>query len=148
MTAHEYIMASGGYPTMPNSDPNHPYWEEFNHVLEWQIARRFNVNPNAMFRLPDLWREMNAAEVAEAVHDEYPGLHQAAFVAWLLPDKSLKLDESMFPFRSKSDFLGKVVRSAYLNSWAVAEVGPIAFYAKWAVGRPRRKSDSLYSNAC
>jgi hypothetical protein len=138
MTAHEYIMASGGYPTMPNSDPNHAFWAEFDEIVDWQIARRNKVNANAMFRLPDLWKEMTVDQVAEAVHDEYPGMHQAALTAWLVTNKELKLDQNMFPFRSQSDFLGKVVRSAYLNSWAVAEVGPITFYAKWAVGRPRR----------
>jgi PAP2 superfamily len=64
-------------------------------------------------------------------------LHQAALTAWLVSNKTLKLDQSVVPFRSQSDFLGKVVRSSFLNSWSVAEVGPIAFFAKWAVGRPR-----------
>jgi hypothetical protein len=148
MTAHEYIMASGGYPTMPNSDSKHAYWAEFDEVVDWQIARRNNVDPNAMFRLPDLWKEMSVHDVSEAVHDEYPGKHQAALTAWLVTNKELKLDQNMFPFRSQSDFLGKVVRSAYLNSWAVAEVGPITFYAKWAVGRPRRKFASRDLKRC
>jgi hypothetical protein len=52
-------------------------------------------------------------------------------------DKTLKLDQSIVPIRSSSDFLGKVVRSSFLNSWSVAEVGPISFFTKWAVGRPR-----------
>lgn len=72
LTAHEYIMASGGYPTMPNSDPNNAFWEEFEEVVDWQVARRRNVNANTVFRLPDLWNEMNISQVAEAVHDEYP----------------------------------------------------------------------------
>jgi PAP2 superfamily len=139
-TAHEYIMASGGYPTMPSRDPNDAFWTEFEEIVDWQVARRNNVNPNSFFRLPDLWQGKNIAQVAEAVHNEYPGSLQADFTEWLLSPSSqqnVEIDPTIFPFRSQRDFLGTVVRSSFLNSWAVAEVGPIAFYAKWAVGRPR-----------
>jgi PAP2 superfamily len=136
-TAHEYVLASGGYPAMPNRDPEHAFWAEFDEVVDWQLFRRLNVDPNALFRLPDLWKDSNISQVSESVHDEYPGSLQATFTQWLVSDKTLKLDQSIIPFRSQSDFLGKVVRSSFLNSWAVAEVGPISFFAKWAVGRPR-----------
>jgi PAP2 superfamily len=136
-SAHEYILASGGYPTMPNSNPDHEFWAEFDEVVDWQLFRRLNADPNTLFRLPDLWKDWSISQVSESVHDEYPGSLQATFTEWLVKDKTLKLDQSIVPFRSQSDFLGKVVRSSFLNSWAVAEVGPITFFAKWAVGRPR-----------
>jgi hypothetical protein len=135
-TAHEYIMSVGGYPPQPSRNPNGSFWKEMLQVVDWQYALKANVNPNTLFRLPDLWKDFTILEVAEAVHDEYPASLQANFAKFLWGDGAT-LDADMFPFRSKLDFIGFQIRCSYLNSWAAAAVGPITFRLKWIVGRPR-----------
>lgn len=133
-----YIVNTlGGYPTFPNSDENHPFWNELREVVHIQEMRR-NGSPStdAIARLPDLWRGMNIAQVAEAVHDEYPGHWQAKLMQTLWREKA-PLDYTVVPFRSTYDFIGTQVRMADLNTWAVAVVSPINFCVKWYAGRPR-----------
>lgn len=122
---------------MPNSDPNHPFWKEMEEIVSWQLARRDNIDPNILFRLPDLWKFRNIAQVAEAVHNEYPVIRQTEFLEWMIANTEIKVDTDMFPFRSNADFLGSTIRLSYINSWAFEAVVPISFRLKWHVGRPR-----------
>ena len=62
-SSHEYIKACGGYPSQPG---DYHFWEEMEEVVDWMYALKRNVNPNTLFRLPDLWQHMSVAEVAEA----------------------------------------------------------------------------------
>jgi hypothetical protein len=36
----DYVRRVGGIPTHPNSDPNHPFWDDFRTVVEAQVRRR------------------------------------------------------------------------------------------------------------
>ena len=136
--APDYIDLIGGLPSMPNSRANHDFWDEFRHVVLVQVARRncLPANPNNLTRFPDLWNSFDIHEIAEAVHDEYPGYHQGKLLEWLW-SQGVKIDYDILPFRSKSDFVGNQVRLAELNTWAIGAVAPTNFCIKWFVGRPR-----------
>ncbi len=119
---------------MPNSDSNHPFWDDFRHVVDVQQTRR--IGGDLLLRLPDLWEGKNIHEVAEAVHADYPGALQVELIQWLWQEGA-QLDYDVVPFRSSSDFVGLVIRLADLNTWAIGAVAPTNFHLKWYVGRPR-----------
>ena len=83
------------------------------------------------------WRNKNVHEVAEAVHNEWPGSNQGDAIRWVLSQKDIEMDYDIVPFRSKRDFIGLQLRFADLNTWATYAVGPACFSMKWHVGRPR-----------
>lgn len=116
-----YIEAVGGYPPRPSKDLNDKYWEEFRVVCQMQLLRRNEQLPDdqSIWRAPDLWKEFSAYEVAEAVHDEYPGLNQANLIEWFIINTGIKLDYDILPFRCRDDFIGTNVRLAALNTWAI-----------------------------
>ena len=101
-----------------------------------QIGRRSNMNPGTILRAPDLWDGMDIHGVADAVHDEYPGQLQQHLIEWLW-SQNVTLDTDIIPFRSKSDFVGRNVAMASLNTWAIGAVSPFNFFLKWYTGRPR-----------
>lgn len=131
-----YVKAIGGGPSMPSSNMNDPFWGELREVVRLQIGRRNNMDPRTVLHPPDLWAGRDIHQVAEAVHDEYPGYHQVELIKWLWGQGS-QLDHNIIPFRSQKDFVGLQIALADLNTWAIGEVGPMNFYAKWAFGRPR-----------
>jgi len=142
------IDAIGGLPTMPRNTSNldhtdkddDAFWTDFRRVTELQMGRRSNMNPATILRTPALWKNtrIDIHDVAEAVHDEYPGQLQQELIQWLWSQGSdLKLDTNIIPFRSNYDFVGLQVAMADLNTWAIGAVSPINFYMKWFVGRPR-----------
>lgn len=66
-----YIEAVGGLPSMPTKNMTDAYWQEFKAVVKRSRDRQLGrLPPSGAFRAPRLWENMNAAEVAEAVHDE------------------------------------------------------------------------------
>ena len=132
----DYIQAIGGLPSMPNTDPNHEFWAELQEVVDMQVARKNNVNPSSIFRLPNLWEGYSIARVADAVHDEYPGFHQAELMKQFWSE-GVSLDYNIVPFRSNLDFIGLQVRMAALNTWAIGVVSAPNFCLKWSAGRPR-----------
>jgi len=131
-----YISVIGGVPTMPTSDPANDYWKDLREVVDVQLQRRANVDPSVISTWPDLWQDKDIHEIAEAVHDEYPGFLQQQLITWLWQNKS-KLDYNILPYRSRLDFIGTQVRLADLNTWAIGAVAPINFHIKWCVGRAR-----------
>jgi hypothetical protein len=76
--AQSFINAIGGPPSMPNSDSNHPFWDDFRHVVDVQQTRRTGGNPSELLRLPDMWEGKNIHEVAEAVRADYPGHYRSS----------------------------------------------------------------------
>ena len=134
--AEYYIQELGGPPLHPNTDVCSPFWDDFEHVLNVQMLRRRNVEPSRLARFPDLWRGKNIHQIAEAVHDEYPGENQQEMIEWLW-SQGVELDTDIVPFRSKRDFIGMEIRMADLNTWAINAVAAINFHLKWAVGRAR-----------
>jgi membrane-associated phospholipid phosphatase len=125
---------AGGPPSMPNQNRNHHFWDDFRHVVDVQQIRR--DGGKLLLRLPKLWEGMSIVEVAEAVHDEYPGANQVELIQWLWQEGA-QLDYNILPFRSSLDFVGLVIRLADLNTWAIGAVSPTNFHLKWYVGRPR-----------
>ena len=66
-----YIDLAGGYPPRPSPDPNAPYWQQFKEVVQRQVDRRDEkLPPESILKLPTLWEEYSAFQVADAVHDE------------------------------------------------------------------------------
>jgi membrane-associated phospholipid phosphatase len=134
--AQSFINAIGGPPSMPNSDSDHTFWDDFRHVVDVQQTRRTGGDPSELLQLPDLWEGMNIHELAEAVHEDYPGSLQVELIQWLWQEGA-QLDYDVVPFRSSFDFVGLVIRLADLNTWAIGAVAPTNFHLKWYVGRPR-----------
>jgi len=134
----DYIGRMGGAPTYPDADPNHPFWQDFREVVDAQVLRVDNNAIASDLILPDLWTAlgMDAYDVAEAVHDEYPGFWQAELIKSLV-SQGVAADPNIFQFRSVNDFIGSIIRYAELNTWATDVVAQINFRVKWYFGRPR-----------
>lgn len=129
----------GGAPSMPSCDPENPFWEDMEEIIDVQIIRRADESMLAckLMDLPKLWTNYTLKDAAEAVHDEYPGLHQSKFVDSLLHAKSIAPDPNIIPQRSKRTYLRGPVMLADLNTWSVSTVGHHSFQSKWHFGRPR-----------
>lgn len=132
----DYIQKIGGLPSMPNSNPEHPFWKELEEVVDAQLDRLGGVNPTAIMTLPALWEGFNIEQVADAVHDEYPGYWQAELLKNLWAE-GVSIDYEILPFRSRLDFIGLQVRLADLNTWAIGIVSAPNFCLKWSAGRAR-----------
>jgi len=66
-----YIEKVGGLPPRPTKNMNDPYWQEFKIVIKRVRDRQLGkLPPSGAFRPPRLWENLNATEVAMAVHDE------------------------------------------------------------------------------
>jgi len=131
-----YINALGGLPSYPEDDENAPFWSELEHVTDVQLHRRDNGSPSDVITLPDLWSSFDIHDVAEAVHDEYPGSLQANLISSLW-NQGVVIDYDIMPFRCRNDFLRETIGPPDLNTWAIRTVAPINFNAKWTAGRPR-----------
>ena len=75
ISPQELIEASKVTITHPSSDPNSPFWDELWEVILVQLHRIDSHPVEELMELPDIWYEFNIHQVAEAVHDEFPGLH-------------------------------------------------------------------------
>ena len=93
-------------------------------------------NANDLIRFPDLWSTLDIHQIAQAVHDEYPGYNQEKLLEWLWSE-GVQIDTDILPFRSNLDFIGLQVRLADLNTWEIGAVAPINFNIKWTAGRAR-----------
>jgi len=131
-----YINTIGGLPSYPEANARAPYWGELEEVTDAQIHRRNNGSPWDLFTLPALWSTFDVHQVAEAVHDEYPGSLQVDLITWLW-QQGVELDYEVMPYRCQSDFLRFIIGPADLNTWAIRTVAPLNFHAKWTAGRPR-----------
>merc|ERR1712032_367229 len=125
------------------SNNNAPYWRKLERVID---AR--NVDANALARealagemqQPLRWTNFTVLDVANAVYDEYPGLHQAEFLEDLIVFGlygPVEFDFSIIPRRSMAQFLRGIIAMADLNTYTMGVVGPHNFGAKWSGGRAR-----------
>jgi len=129
--ANELIEAIGGWPSMPG-EPE--FWDEIMHVATTQMLRMSNWTPP--FPLPTIWESFTINDVAEAVHNEYPGYwHQILLERFWA--EGLQLDYSVMPFRCTVDFIGKQIMMSAVNSWSINHVSSPNFLVKWTVGRIR-----------
>jgi len=86
--------------------------------------------------LPDIWADYTIDDVAEAVHNEYPGTHHVEVLKYLL-NAGAKIDRSIIPSDCVSEFLRGVVMLSEINTWTIATVGPQNFQTKWYGGQAR-----------
>lgn len=134
----------------PNNEENHAFWEEFIEVMEAvgelkTFERSFEVDPSTtdplpkvMERITDLWNgKRNITEVAEAVHDEFPGVYHAEMITKWLGNKTLKRKSALFPTTGNKDFLRFPVMLSDLVGHAIRMVAPCDFALKWDEGRAR-----------
>lgn len=136
LNERRYFTRAGGPPTYPNQDPNHPFWQEdFRAVVEALVHLRADGDPSELITLPNRWANFSMQEVADAVHDEYPGLWQSELLIEFFDN--VQIDYDILPFRCVDDFIGEPFRMAEINTWAPGKVGPTNFRAKWTYGRPR-----------
>jgi membrane-associated phospholipid phosphatase len=129
--ANELIRKIGGLPAFPGEQV---FWDELMEVALFQAHRILNARPP--FRLPEIWRGFDIEEVAQAVHNDFPGYwHQKLLeIFWA---KGLHMDYSIVPFHSNVDFVGTTVGLAALNTWAIGEICHPNFLVKWTVGKLR-----------
>jgi hypothetical protein len=71
----ELITAVGGLPTHPDiNDPNNGYWEELWDVIEARRLRLLKASPiSVLQQIPAVWAGYSLDDMADAVHNEYPG---------------------------------------------------------------------------
>ena len=139
----DLIDKVGGEPQHPNNDNTSSYWEELREVIE--MRGKEDKNPastelSKQMQLPLRWENYTVYDVAEAVHDEYPGLHQAEFLEDLVVQRKygeIEFDNKALSKRSGTRFLRGIVALADLHTWSVGVVAPHNFGAKWYAGRAR-----------
>lgn len=74
ITPQELFTTLGITVTHPSSDPSNPFWAELKEVIDVQLLRATNAPvPPLLKRVPAIWSTLTIAQVAEAVHDEFPG---------------------------------------------------------------------------
>jgi len=130
----------GGYPSHPSDSKTDKFWAYLDEVIDMQAIRRVNNGNNLAIDympLPDIWEGYTLTMVTEAVHDEYPNLHQSANLARMLAAGGVMIDNNVMPQRSHKQFLRGPVAISDLNTWATAVVGPHSFASKYHVGRAR-----------
>ena len=146
----DLISSIGGAPLHPTCDANSKFWEELEHVVRVNIYRNDHSDapssdlgtsfPNSWQDryIPTQWRGYTIAQVAEAVHDEPPGYHQAQLIhKFLASPEGLTPDYTVMPARSAVEFISAVVRLYDMNTHFINYVSPHNFAAKWHSGRAR-----------
>ena len=133
----DLVDFAGGYPSHPSTEETNPFWGELAYVVKVQTLRRQNVEPSTIMPLPDAWANYTIAQVAEAVHDEFPGIHHIGLLSEWDKAKSIQIDRQVVPVVSSIDFLRGMVMLSDLVTWAIARVGPSDFALKWHVGMAR-----------
>jgi len=156
----EMVELVGGIP--PHA-PEPDFWPWFEEVATYQIQRRQYNNQSAVAKmpwlnLPELWQNYTVKDVAEAVHDEFPGSIQEAFLVSLIKKGTLKVDNDIIPKRCLKQFLHGPVMYSNLNTWAIDIIAPTNFAAKYFVGRARPEEiawsvhcslpENIYVSAC
>jgi len=142
----EMLQIAGGEP--PHA-PQPQFWPFFEELLDLQRQRRRRGRVRAMsdegmpwLNLPKSWSNFTIDQVAEAVHNEYPGLLQQNLISELMA-QGITPDTEILPRRCRKDFLRGVVLNAHLNTWAVDTVGATNFALKYYVGRARPEEVAL-----
>ena len=138
---NDLVNLVGGPPLHPTAGKG-KYWDLLEEVISARMLDQEAPASEVLAQklpLPDRWENYTVNDVAKAVHDEYPGLHQANFLEDLLAGKygPIEIDFDVVPKRCNSDFLRSAVMLATLNTWSIGCIGPYNFAAKWWAGRAR-----------
>jgi len=69
------VDSIGGKPSHPmRNRPSDAYWEELRVVINARTERLNNMSPARVLpQVPMVWANFTLADIAEAVHNEYPG---------------------------------------------------------------------------
>ena len=150
ISVNDLIQASKVEITHPSTDPNSSFWDELWEVVIVQLHRIESKPAEELMVLPEIWKDLDIHEIAEAVHDEFPGIHHTHHLTQYLfgpggLDKSFqtncrycaRIDRSIIPVKSETEFIRGAVLLADLTTWAIGTVGPLNFATKWHVGRSR-----------
>ena len=149
LSPEELIGASKVKITYPSSDPTSTYWDELWEVIVVQLHRLDGKSVEDLMKLPEIWSNYDMNHVAEAVHDEFPGIHHSSHIQRLFGPGGLHksyqrncpscagIDGNIIPLPSNDEFLRGAVMLADISTWAIGVVGPPNFAVKWFVGRPR-----------
>lgn len=132
----DLVRSIGGEPTHPSRDEHSPYWQELREVVQVQLQRRNNIDPNKLLQMPNIWKDYDIHQVAKAVHNEFPGTHHIALMQDLLA-QGATVNRDMVPSNCRHDFVRGAVMLSDLNGYAIRTVSPLNFGAKWWVGRAR-----------
>lgn len=132
----ELVDSVGGHPSHPSSNEHSPFWRELQEVTTVQHLRLGDVDPEETMPLPDLWKGFDIHAVAEAVHDEFPGIHHVALINQLM-QQGVRVDQEVIPYSCVVEFIRGIVMLSDLNTWSIATVGPLNFGVKYFAGRSR-----------
>lgn len=123
-------------PTRPGDEG---FWDEFEKILDLQIAREDKqLGPEQFFDLPKIFEGFSMEEAAQAVRADFPSHFPSVLVQQFLQEGA-KVDPNVIP-QTGSDFVRGPVLLSQLIGWSVSKVSPSAFAAKWNQGRPRPES--------
>ncbi|MEO0814589.1 MAG: hypothetical protein AAFY60_17140, partial [Myxococcota bacterium] len=133
---HRVVVA----PEMFSMRPTHPgdpgFWREFEEIVDFQLARRKGGCASDHFDTPKLFEGFSTEEAAQAVRADWPD-HFPTELAKQFLSEGARVDPKIIPQHSQDDFVNGPVMLARLTGWAVSEVSPSAFAAKWSEGRAR-----------
>jgi len=141
ISPQQLIQASNVPVLHPNSDPNSVFWDDLEVVVEAQLSRRNNVSASALLTLPNIWSSYSIHDVAEAVHDEFPGSIHIELIKDLFGgalDKPYRpncvdcvlVNRTIIPSQSLTEFIRGAVMLSDINTWAFGVIGPLNFSVK------------------
>ncbi len=124
---------------------NKAFWDDFEEVVQVQKhLKDYEQNPcmvdpipRVMPQMTQYWRGLDILEVAEAVHDEFPGIYHYRMVAEWVANQSVVYDNVVVPKTGQIDFIRKPVMLSDMVGFAFRAVGPCNFSLKWSEGRAR-----------
>lgn len=116
LSAEKLLEKSGVQLTHPSSNPESPFWGELLEVINAQIARIYGDSVDNWLQLPPTWEGFDLSDVAEAVHDEFPGSLHALFIGRLFGgalDRTFQkngpscanVDRNIIPSLAASEFI-------------------------------------------
>jgi hypothetical protein len=131
-------------PTFPEDEG---FWDEFAVVVKaMEQLKTYQKNPCmtdplplVMPRVTDQWKGFSIVDVAEAVHDEFPGIYHTKMIANWLETGGITFSNDAIPRLSETapDFNRGPIMLADMIGRGVRLVGPCNFCLKWEAGMPR-----------
>lgn len=139
------LIEKGLYP--PSQPDETDFWKQFEEVVDVQALRKKKERYPRMkdplhkimpfCSLPQIWRGFDILEVAEAVHDEFPGIYHIEMITNWLNQGRITPNNKVIPKFGKIDFLRGPVLLSDMVGLAIRLVGTCNFALKWEVGRAR-----------
>jgi len=137
------LKKKGLYPVTHPEDE--AFWEQFEVVVEAQRYIKMKQEdpcipdplPKVMPYLTQYWKGFDILEVAEAVHDEFPGKWHYAMLEEWVGKGEVVYDDKVVPKFGNYDFLRRQVMLSDMVGYAFRSSGPCNFSLKWREGRAR-----------